>query len=385
MKRIFGMFVFGLAAFLVPVTAQTTSVITSGLNLPTKVIAAPHNTLLVSEDGTAEPNSGRISVVSRITGERRTLISGLPSGVDNLGGQPDPDGTTGIFLDGCFLYITSGVGDATTNTGGVEYPTGAPSSPIFDSVLEVILPNKFESLDSEFKLTLQDQNRLASGRWVRIRNDQHKSIYVRLVVDLPDYKPEPKPGFPDAIRSSHLFGVEKVGWDLFVVDASFNLMYKINLFTGRASTFAQFPNRPNPLFGTIGRPEIEAVPNNIHRLGDRLLVPELTGFPFVVGQSDVQSVSIWNGRKEPFIQGLSSAMDILPVEGPRHRMGYYTLEFSTNQLAGAPGRLQYFGPDGSNTTLVTGLATPSSMAYDDRTGDIFVTNIFPGTITRVHF
>lgn len=373
------------AALAVAGFCQTTSVMTTGLDKPTKVIIGPHNTLLVSENGTAVPNTGRVSVVDRTTGVRHTLISGLPSGVDNLGGPPSPDGTTSILLEGRMLYLTSGVGDATNKVNGVEYPSGAPSSPIFDSVMQIYLPHRFESLDSEFHMTMNDQLSLAAGSWVRIQNTEGRSLYARILADLPDYRSEPQPGIPDAIRSSHLFGIERFGWDLYIADASFNLIYRVNIFTGRSSVFVEMPTRPNPLFPTMGGPTIEAVPDNIHRVGHSLLVPELTGFPMVSGLSDIRSVNPRTGAISTLIPGLSSAMDVLAVEDEKCEMGYYALEFSTNFLVNAPGRLRYFDADGNASLVVPVLITPSSMARDRRTGDIFVTNIFPGTITRVHF
>ncbi|MBX7062638.1 MAG: ScyD/ScyE family protein [Pyrinomonadaceae bacterium] len=365
--------------------AQTTQVVTAGLNLPTKIIPGPRNTFLVSENGTMDANTGRISVIDRTTGVRHTLISGLPSGVSNLGGPPESDGTTGIDLNGRVLWVTSGVGDAATMIGGSQYPTGSPSSPLFCSVLGVILPRNFESLNSEFEMTLKDQEDIAAGHWVRIRNADGDSIFVFLVADIPDYRPEPQPNAPNAIRTSHPFAVEQVGWNLFVADASYNELHKVNLFTGELSTFVEFPNRPNPLFGTIGGPFIEAVPDNVHFVGRKLLVPELTGFPMINGQSDVQAVNLWTGEHETILSGLASTMDIMPVNQRFGRDGYYVLEFSTNFLANAPGRLRRFDRDGNASVVVPTLITPSSMARDDRTGDIFVTNIFPGTITRVRF
>lgn len=372
-----------LLSFALNSAAQTTTtVVTTGLDLPMKIIPARNNTFLVAEGGTPEPNTGRISVVDAETGVRHTLISGLPSGVNNLGGELLSDGTTGIYLDRRVLYVTSGIGDAATNIGGLEYPTQTPSSPLFDSVMMVVLPSRYESLDSEFAMTLDDQNALASGQWIQITNGQGHSIRVKVIADLPNYRPEPQPGHPDAVRSSHLFGVERVGWELFVNDASFNLVYKINLFTGQSREYP-FPDRPNPLFPTIGGPFIEAVPNNIHQVGGRILVSELTGFPFVPGQSDVKSLNPFTGELETIISGLSSAMDFHAVKTRRHGTSYYVLEFSADLLGGDPGRMRLFDDAGNASVVVPVLITPSSMAFDD-SGDIFVTNIFPGTITRVH-
>ena len=132
----------------------------------------------------------------------------------------------------------------------------------------------------------------------------------------------------------------------------------------------------------IGGPFIEAVPSNIHRVGNQLLVPLLTGFPFVPGLAEIRSVSLKNGSDEQFIGGLTSAIDVLKVDGG----GFYTLEFSTNMLAGAPGRLRYYAtPDAAPVNVLSNLITPTSMTRDEDTGTIYITNIGPGTITKVTF
>src|SRR6185369_15513467 len=91
--------------------AQTTSVFTTGLNHPTKVITSADNSLLVSESGTMTPNTGRISIVDRTSGARHTLISGLPSGVKILGAPRERDATRGFCLKGPTLFVTKGTGE----------------------------------------------------------------------------------------------------------------------------------------------------------------------------------------------------------------------------------------------------------------------------------
>ncbi|HEX3101902.1 MAG TPA: hypothetical protein VHQ01_08930, partial [Pyrinomonadaceae bacterium] len=265
------------------INAQTASVFSTGLNHPTKIITATDNSLLVAESGTMTPNTGRISVIDRETGARHTFIDGLPSGVSNLGGPPDTDGTTGIFLHGNVLYVVSGVGDACINVGpGLELPNPAgASSPIFDSVIEMTLPGGYASLGSGFTMSLADQTALAANMPATLTNAEGKIITARMVANLPDYRSETRPGHPANVRASHLFGIEMFQKNLYVVDAAFNLIHKIDAASGAASTFVTFPNRTNPRFPTVGGPFIEAVPDNIHRWGNRLLVPLLTGFPFV--------------------------------------------------------------------------------------------------------
>ena len=71
---------------------------------------------------------------------------------------------------------------------------------------------------------------------------------------------------------------------------------------------------------------------------------------------------------------------------PGGKNAYYTLEFSTDMRNGTPGRLRYYSsPIATPLELVTNLITPTSMARDGDTGNIFITNIGPGTVTKVTF
>jgi len=67
--------------------------------------------LLVAEQGNG-PNTGRISILDPSSGERRTLLDGLPSAINNLGGFPAPSGPSGLAMRGRTLFIAIGVGDA---------------------------------------------------------------------------------------------------------------------------------------------------------------------------------------------------------------------------------------------------------------------------------
>jgi hypothetical protein len=83
------------------------------------------------------------------------------------------------------------------------------------------------------------------------------------------------------------------------------------------------------------------------------------------------------------------------VDNDDGSVSYYTLEFSANQL-GVPnppnpntpvaGVLKYFATADSAPIVVDNtMLFPTSMARDAATGDIFVTNIFLGRVTRVQF
>ncbi|HYR30208.1 MAG TPA: hypothetical protein VEU30_17205, partial [Thermoanaerobaculia bacterium] len=100
------------------------------------------------------------------------------------------------------------------------------------------------------------------------------------------------------------------------------------------------------------------------------------------GAASVLRVSTSGGATQPLITGLTSAIDSAPLgSGPDDPL--VVLEFSTNMLQGAPGRVRLISPSGATTTIAEGLPTPTSMAVDQVTGDIFITHIFPGFITRI--
>src|SRR6266481_243659 len=89
----------------------------SGLQLPLGITQSNQDNLLVSETGTRVPNTGRISIVD-LNGNRRTLLDGLPSGINDVG---DPSGPAGLYLRGRTLYVAIGLGDAVL-TGPVPNP-----------------------------------------------------------------------------------------------------------------------------------------------------------------------------------------------------------------------------------------------------------------------
>ncbi len=362
--------------------AQGTSVFTTGLNSPTKMITAGQASLLVAESGTMTPNNGRVSLVNRTTGGRRTLIEGLPSGVNRSGGPPEASGPSGLKLNGQKLYLTIGAGDTAMSVTGGNIANPAPSSPLLDSVLELTLPADYETLASGFTLSAANQTTLNGNAPVTLTNAEGKQVTIRLVANLPNFVVEPRPALPDNIRESNLFGIELSGDSLYIVDASFNLLYRVGITTGVHETFATFAARPNPT--PMGPPFIEAVPDSIRLVGNNLLISFLTGFPFVTDFAEVRSVNLDTRAQTVFISGLTTAIDALPFNGTSAEDSYLVLEYSTSFLTGQPGRLKLFtSRTESPRILVNNLVTPTSLARDAQTGSIFVTERSLGRIIRV--
>lgn len=116
------------ALLLTPIVlqAQNTSVFTTGLRAPTKIIRTPEGNLLTTGTN-SENNTGNVTFVER-TGAHRSLIGGLPSGISVEG---NPSGPEGLLLDNRVgagrrrsrtLFILNGI------SGAVRFATGHSGS-----------------------------------------------------------------------------------------------------------------------------------------------------------------------------------------------------------------------------------------------------------------
>ena len=103
-----------------PSNAATPVPVVSGLTAPTKTILTAEGNLLVAEAGTG-PNTGRISLIDLITGVRRTVVSGLPSGLAAPNNQAS--GPSALLREGRTVYVTIGTGDAVINGSAIVVST----------------------------------------------------------------------------------------------------------------------------------------------------------------------------------------------------------------------------------------------------------------------
>jgi len=215
------------------------SPLTFGLQGPSKLAQTPLGNLIVSETGTPDPNSGRVSIVD-LAGNRRSLLEGLPSGINALG---DPVGTSGVFLKGRTLYVLSGEGNDTIAgpIPGTELPNPNPNSPILSSVLAVHFSAEAEKITTGFVLTSADHQALKDGQTLTFSNGGGDKITVSLVADFPDYVPDPLPFFTPNVRHSNPFGITGIGNQLYVADGGRNLVFKIDADTGAFASLAAFP------------------------------------------------------------------------------------------------------------------------------------------------
>lgn len=360
----------------------TTSVVATGLRAPTKTIMTPKGNLLVAEAGSG-PNTGRISIIDA-SSNRRTLIDGLPSGFapPNM----DPSGPSALALRGRTLFIVIGAGDGTLPgpVPATEMINPNPSSAFLSAILTMRLSPQVEENTQGFTFTAADQIALLTRGFAKLADSNGSEVFLEVVTNFRNYSNEPRPDFSGNVKASNPFGIAVNGEKLYIADASQNVIWQVNSNTGQREIVFSFGPRANPAF-PFGPPFIDVVPDNVRLVGKSLLVPLLIGFPFPPGASEIRKIRLSNTANEPFIAGLSSAIDVIPFTDQFDRFHFFVLEFSSNMLAGAPGRLsRYDQADGSPVVLVNNLISPTSITRDDATGDLFITEIFPGRITRVH-
>ena len=156
-----------------------------------------------------------------------------------------------------------------------------------------------------------------------------------------------------------------------MADGGSNSIRTVNLHTGEAGSLTTFA----PLL--LGSSRVRAVPVGLRFYGDQLLVPFLTGLPFPANVAQVQIVDLATGSDAPFITGLTAATDMLPLRGRGRTSAFLTLELT--------GQLRHFATADAQDSVVIAdcLTPPTSMARDERTGDLFVTEILTGRIVKV--
>jgi hypothetical protein len=361
-----------------PATGQPQEYVT-GLRAPMRTLALADGSLLVVEAGLGTPNSGRVSIVDR-DGRRATLIDQLPSGAHG----PmvlEPAGPTAALLVGRRLYLLIGNGDVSlAGPNGIEMPNPSPSSPLFSSVLLLELPDGHPDLPTGLLLPRAAHAGIAAGQGVYLESAEGQVVRLSRLVDFPDYIAMPRPDAPGNVQISNTFSMTGSAARLDVADAARNLIWTVSTADGNPSILATFPLVPNT--GAMGPPVVDPVPTSVRTWRDDLLVGFLTGFPFGPGASRVAHVDRRTGAVSTLIPQLQTVIDVLPVT--RGRGAFYVLEYSTNFLAGAPGRLLLVeDPSRTPLVLVDTLQRPTSLSQDARTGDLYVTEVGNGRVMRV--
>jgi hypothetical protein len=376
----------GLAVLLIgsQASAQCLELI-SGLRQPLGTALTNQGNLLVSENGTIPPDTGRISLVDA-SGNRRTLLDGLPSAISDVG---EPSGPHGIFMRGRTLYVGIGTGDVGRPGPfpGTTIPNPDPiSSPIFSSILAIQFSADVEKITSGFSLTLANQEALASGQTVALANQAGDRIMIEMIADFPNYVPFPLPFFPGNVQLSNPFGLVAVEDALYVTDGGRNLVWQINLLTSSFSMLAAFADIPNPVFPTFGGPFLQAVPTGIASSNNQLLVTLFRGFPFPPATSTVEQVDPLTGGHTAFISGLRTAIGVLPMSEDADT-NYLVLQHNSGAVIlppfSGPGLLLRFATPGDPpAVLASCLTRPTSMTLNKKTNTLYVSEL-PGRIVAI--
>src|SRR5262249_29923817 len=247
---------FVLAGWL---TAQTVETFASDLQTPQRLTFTSAGNLLVSEGGTAEPNSGRVSILDQ-NGNRRTLLEGLPSGPAHF---TFPFGPTGMAQDGQTLYLLIGEGDVMAGAPpnyGINLD--GPSSPIFSSLLKIPFSRVPDHVQSGFRLEGVHHWELLDGNDVFLRNASGDEARITL---LTAFRPLVRNilGGDDRVRPSDPYGLvlDATKRFLYVVDASAETISRVDTTTGRYLTLFRFlaAERDTP----AGRVPVDTVPTSL--------------------------------------------------------------------------------------------------------------------------
>lgn len=351
----------------------------SGLLAPVKLLALPHGPILVAENGNG-PNTGRVSMVDS-GGGRTTLIEGLPAGPSAP--NNDPSGVSGLAFKNRTLFFSIGAGDSgiVGPAPGSELPNPRPSSPILSSVLALEFDRSLSTVGGGFLVVPADHAILASGKSITLRNPLGQTATLRLVIDIPDHLPLPRPDVPNNVQVSNPFGLEPAdSCGLWLVDAARNLIWKVDWCTNTYAPAVSFPQYANPL--PIGARQIDAVPTSARSYNGALLVTSLTGAPFPPGLAEVKLVKPVSGDSEVFFRGHRMLLDVLFSD--RTPDGFFVLEFSQNPAAGLPGRLIFYDSQAAAPVVLSSdLVGPTNIALSPFADEVLVTEIRTGRIVAV--
>ena len=366
------MLAIALALSLTTQANAQCSEVVSGLRLPLGITQSNLGNLIVGETGTRSPHSGRISIVST-DGNRRTLLDGLPSGINDVN---EPSGPAGVYMRGRTIYVAMGIGDG-IQAGpfpGTAIGNATPSSPIYSSVLAIHFSASVEKTTDGFLLTSDNESALANGSKVTLSDTNGGLLTVELIANFPNFTPNPLPTFASNVRGSNPFDLVAVEDQLYLTDGGQNAVRQIDLTTRTFTTLTTFAPVSNPFFPSIGGPVIEAVPTGIRYVGDHLLVSLFRGVPFPPGASQVFSVDPVSGTQAPFITGRKTAIDVLALPDGDDTDYLVLQHASLGLFFTGPGQILRFETPTDPPVLVSDcFVRPSSMARDDKTGTLYVT------------
>ena len=373
-KALFVLLGVTYAATTVP--AQTSETFASDLQAPQRLLFTPAGNLLVSEGGTADPNTGRVSIVDA-RGNRRSLIEGLPSGAAHF---TNPFGPTGMALDGRTLYLAVGEGDV---MAGVPPNYGinlnGPSSPIFSSILRFQFSRDIDQIQTPFRLQSDHHWGVLDGYEIYVDNANGDRAAIQM---LTGFRPLVRNvlGGAERVRPSDPYKIvlDSTKRYLYVADASAESISRVDTTTGKYVTLFRFA--PTVRTSDAGTTYNDNVPTSLCWSGDRLLVGALTGSPFPVGTSTIRAFDPATRQMTAFAEGFTAVTDIDCAAADTSRR-LVAAEFTLDITGAAPtGRVKIY--DGTTSTVVASGFAPTGVAIEPGSGDIYVA-LLGGRILRV--
>jgi hypothetical protein len=260
----------------------------------------------------------------------------------------------------------------------IPNPAGV-SSPLFATILKVTFSDDIDRLTAGFTLSLQDHFTLLDGTQVTLDNGAGARATMELLSQFRWAISDPVTIF----RNSHPYGLATLPAQpdsLYVADSGMNTLVQVSLSTGKTKTLVHFPNAPSPAPAAIVS---EAVPTSVRAYGDHLLVSLLSGGPFVSGASRVMEVDPATGAATQFITLLASSIDVLQRVKANNATQFLVLEYSLALLQGQPGRLMFYDT-GVGQIMADNLPTPSAMAFDAATSNLYITSRGNGTVLMIN-
>jgi hypothetical protein len=222
----------------------------------------------------AEQATGNVLRVSQ-QGTVSVVASGLPSSTFLEDGMPVPTGVTSAINVGGSIYAT--VGESRGEAGFDHvYRASNSSSPVV--IADLLSYEQANNVDGNIDMA----------------------------------------GEPELLINAYDLVVDNAG-GFYVSASGANAIFHV-ASNGTISPFAIFPNRPNPLFPTVGGPEMQQVPTGLEWGPDgALYVTTLTGFPFPEEGARVYRMSDDNadgdalddGETTIYAEGLTTATNLV--------------------------------------------------------------------------
>ena len=202
------------------------------------------------------------------------------------------------------------------------------------------------------------------GSLIRISSTGDATVVADLVAF--EEAEDPDAGLPGTTGpDSNPYGLAFDGTDALVADAGGNSLIRVTA-NGTMTLEALFPPTfvdPPPFIPAPGQIPMQAVPTSVEVDGDRILVSQLTGFPFPLGGADIFAIEdvVVDGQSVTSVttalDGFTNVIDMAIADDGT----IYVLEFAATSLldpAGPQAALVQVRTDGTRKVLLYGAELP---------------------------